>query len=298
MAYRNIFIANTSKLSVKNEQLIVDNGETFSFPIEDIRCVLLEDSRTVLTSALISKFARAGVTMIICDEKHMPTAALSPINGYSRRLSQIKLQISATAPLKKRMWQKTVSAKIRNQAKCLGFCGKDGADKLLSLAGTVNSGDTSNVEGRAASFYFKALFDEYFRRGADDPINSALDYGYAVLRAYISRTVCLYGFEPSLGIHHCSELNSFNLCDDMIEPFRPVIDMIVSKTIYGCVEFDTAAKAQLLKALNAVIFIKGKYYSVADAVEITVRSFADCLKSGRAEPYLPALCELEFKMYE
>lgn len=105
MAYRNIFIANTARLPAKNEQLIVDNGETFSFPIEDIRSVLIEDYRSTLTTALISKFAEAGVTLLVCNEKHIPTAALNPINTYSRQLRQINLQISSTLPFRKRLSQ-------------------------------------------------------------------------------------------------------------------------------------------------------------------------------------------------
>lgn len=295
MAYRNIFIANTSKLYAKNEQLIVDNGEIFSFPIEDIRCVLIEDYRTTLSSALISKFAEAGVTLIICNQKHLPTAALNPINCYSRQLKQIRLQAGQSQPFKKRLWQKIVSAKISNQSKCLEILRKDGAEKLKNLADTVNSGDTSNVEGRAAAFYFKALFGDGFHRGDETPLNAALDYGYAIIRAVISRTLCLYGFEPSLGIHHCSELNNFNLSDDIIEPFRPFIDLLVSKCLFDYNEFGTADKATLLKGLNASIIFDGKKYSVGFAIEKTIQSYSECLGKGKPDIALPLLTDIQFK---
>ncbi|MBQ6265625.1 MAG: type II CRISPR-associated endonuclease Cas1 [Clostridia bacterium] len=298
MAYRNIFIANTARLTTKNEQLVVDNGETFSFPVEDIRCVMVEDYRSTLSTALISKFANAGVTLLICDEKHIPTAALNPINCYSRQLKQIKLQAKATQPLKKRIWQQIVVSKIHNQAKCLEIIGKGGAEKLYRYASEVNSGDTSNVEGRAAAFYFKALFGKDFHRDDETPLNAALNYGYAIIRAVISRTVCLYGLEPSLGVHHCSELNNFNLSDDLIEPFRPFVDLNVAKFLFDYDEFGTSDKALLLKALNACVIVEGNKQSAANAVETAVQSYVECLKTGKAEITLPGLIDIEFRQYE
>ncbi len=298
MAYKNIFIANTAKLSSKNEQLIVDNGEKFSFPIEDICCVLVEDYRSTLSTALISKFAEAGVTLIICNEKHIPTAALNPINCYSRQLKQINLQINSTLPFKKNIWQQIVKAKITNQAKCLEICGAEGYEQLKSMANTVKSGDPSNVEGRAAAFYFKKLFGKEFRRSEETPLNAALNYGYALIRAVICRTLCLYGFEPSLGIHHCSELNNFNLADDIIEPFRPFIDLTVKKTLFDFNEFDTRDKAELLKSLNATMLIKNQNQSIANAVEITVQSYTQCLKTGKPDIILPVLTDINYRNYE
>ena len=294
MAYRNVFIANTAKLSAKNEQMIVDNGEVISIPIEDLRCVLIEDYRCVISAALLSKFSKAGVTVIICDEKHIPVGALNPVNTYSRQLRQIELQISASLPLKKRIWQKIVAQKIINQAKCLEICGKDGSEFLLNLASSIKSGDSANVEGRAAAFYFKSLLGRDFKRGADDNINAALDYGYAIIRAMISRTICLYGFEPSLGIHHCSDLNNFNLSDDLIEPFRPVADLTVASVLLPLEKFDSASKALLLKSVNSSMIVKSKKFSVANSIEIAVQSYAESLKNAKAEILLPQLIEPEF----
>ncbi len=297
MAYRNIFIANTANLFTKNEQLIVDNGEIFSFPIEDIRCVLVDDYQSTISVALISKFAQAGVTLIVCDQKHLPTAALNPINVYSRQLKQLKLQIAQSLPSKKRLWQQIVVSKIQNQAICLELMEKEKADVLKNLSETVRSGDPSNVEGRAAATYFKSLFGKDFRRDLDIPVNAALNYGYAIIRALICRTLCLYGFEPSLAIHHCSELNNFNLADDIIEPFRPFIDLVVAKSLFSYEEFTTADKAILLKSINASVQLGKEKTSVANAIEKTVQSYADALKDG-GNLILPKLIELEYKEYE
>lgn len=298
MAYRNIFIANVSKLSTKNEQLIVDNGETFSFPIEDIRCVMVDDYRSTISASLISKFAEAGVTLLVCNSKHVPTAALNPINCYSRQLRQIRLQIDQSLPSKKRMWQQIVTAKINNQARCIEIVKCEKAEKLYVYANNVKSGDSSNVEGRAAAAYFKELFGSDFRRDDETPLNAALNYGYAIIRAIIARTICLYGFEPSLGIHHCNELNKFNLADDIIEPFRPFVDLVVAKTLFDRNCFDTADKAAILKSVNAAVEIDEKKFCTAYAIEKTVQSYAECLKDNSRKLLLPKLIELEFNGYE
>jgi CRISPR-associated protein Cas1 len=175
MPYRNIFIANTAKLTTKNEQLVVDNGESFSFPIEDIRCVLIEDYRSTITTALLSKFAEAGVTVLICNGKHLPTAALNPINCYSRQLKQIKSQIEQSTPSKKRMWQQITSSKIANQARCLKILEKPEAEKLFNYSKSVKSGDPENVEGRATAVYFQALFGESFKRHNEDILNGRIE---------------------------------------------------------------------------------------------------------------------------
>lgn len=298
MAYRNIFIANTAKLSTKNEQLIVDNGESFSFPIEDIRCVLIEDYHSTVSTALISKFAEAGVTLLVCNDRHIPTAALNPINIYSRQLKQIKLQFDSSLPFRKRLWQQIVNAKILNQAKCLEINGISGYEELTIMTKDIKSGDPANVEGRAAAFYFKRLFGSDFRRTEETPLNAALNYGYAVIRAVICRTICLYGFEPSLGIHHCSELNNFNLADDLIEPFRPFVDSVVKKTLFDYNVFDTRDKAELVRSLNATMLIKGKKFSIANAIEAVVQSYAECLNTGKTYIILPVLTELSYIGYE
>lgn len=298
MGYRNIFIANTARLSAKNEQLIVNSGEVFSFPLEDIRCVLIEDTRTTVSTALLAKFAEAGIAVLICNSNHLPTASLQPINSYSRQLKQIKLQINASVPLKKRLWQKIVKSKIINQSKCLELTDNSGADLLENLSEEVKSGDPANIEGRAAAHYFRNLFEKEFKRSDDTVLNAMLNYGYAIVRAYICRTICLYGFEPSLGIHHCSELNNFNLADDIIEPFRPLVDLYISKRLNNNETFSTVEKTELLKILNTDVRIDNKRYSASNAIELVVQSYSDCLKNGAADIKLPVLTDISFGSYE
>lgn len=298
MPYRNIFVANCGVLKTKNRQIIIDNGEEFSFPIEDVRCVLIEDNRTTISANLISKIAAQGVTLIVCDDYHMPSAAVIPLNAFSRRLRQIDLQYSQTKPTLKRLWQQIVIAKISNQSKSAWLCDRACCDKLKSLTALVNSGDTSNVEGRAAAIYFKSMFGTDFTRNDDCVVNAALNYGYAILRAYISRTISLYGFETSLGIHHKSELNNYNLADDIIEPFRPVVDLYVCRYLSQTENFGTAQKAELLRLLNAAMMIDNKKYSMANCMELLIQNIVACYKKEKTELALPQLIDLEFYDYE
>ena len=218
MAYRNIFITNEARLKFKNNQLIVFNGEELSFPIEDIRSIVIDNPYTSLTGKLITQLANDGVCLIICDEKHTPSCELLPIGAYCRMNKRINLQFSQSKPKLKKIWQKTVQVKICNQARCLEINEIDEAKTLFAIAKNVASGDSTNREGYAARLYFKLLFGTDFTRDDESNINAALNYGYAILRSYIAKTIVAYGLEPSLGIHHKSQLNQFNLADDITDP--------------------------------------------------------------------------------
>lgn len=217
MSYRNIFIANEAKLKLKNKQLIVFNGEEISFPIEDIRSIVIDNPYTSLTGKLIAKLADEGICLIICDDKHIPSCELLPIGAYCRMNKRINLQFSQSKPKLKRIWQKIVQSKINNQAKCLEINKIDEAKTLYGISKNVVSGDSTNREGYAARLYFKMLFGNDFTRDNENFVNAALNYGYAILRSFIAKTIVAYGLEPSLGIHHKNQLNQYNLADDIIE---------------------------------------------------------------------------------
>lgn len=300
MAYRNIFVANQAIMKLKNNQLIVNNGEELSFPIEDIRSIVIDNCNTTLTGKLISKLSADGVCVILCDEKHMPSAQLMPIGSYCRLNKRINLQFSQSKPKLKRIWQSIVVAKINNQAKCLELNNfVDEAKQLYSIAGSVNSGDTTNREGYAAKQYFKFLFGNDFTRDDENKINAGLNYGYAILRSYISKTIVAYGLEPSFGIHHKSQLNQFNLADDIIEPFRPVVDNFVYKNyIDWGEEFYTPHKAELQLLLNSAVTVNGKRHCVANAIDLMVQSIISSFENDDIKLKLPDLVELSFFDYD
>lgn len=299
MAYRNIVISSSVKLSVKNNQLEITGDAEGSVPIEDIRTLLIENKFSTISTYALSFLAENGVCVYFCDEKHLPCAVLMPFAQHTRQKKQIELQFSQTKPKLKSMWSEIVIAKIINQSKCLEYCGKD--EKIVStlknLTKKILSGDTSNIEGQAAVMYFPALFGENFTRNDEDDINSALNYGYAIIRGYICRTLAKYGYETSVGIHHCSQLNNFNFADDIIEPFRPIVDMFVAKK---CIDspFDRYLKLQLVNILNYEILFGKEKHSVAYAIELMVQSIGKVFLKEKEHLTLPTLTNLKIHEYE
>lgn len=299
MPYRNIFVANETVLRLKNRQLTADNGEKFTFPVEDIRCIVIDNERSVLSARLISFLAENGVCLIVCDRRRMPSAQLVPTGAYCRVQKRILLQTAQSKPRLKRIWQKIVVQKIENQARCIDLAGKTGAERLFRLAGEVQSGDPTNREGCAARIYFPLLFGGVFTRDSDIEINAALNYGYAVIRAFIAKTLAAYGLEPSIGIHHKNQLNAFNLADDLIEPFRPIVDLFAATELLNIDKgFNTAHKAQLVRLLNCAVTVDGERCSLARAVDSLVQSLIYSFENEEIKLRLPEIGEISFFEYE
>lgn len=298
MPYRNIYIANQSKLNLRLNQLVVNNGDELTFPIEDIRSIVVETRQCSLTSALISKLADAGVCLIFCNDKHLPSAALAPINSFSLQRDRVELQLNQSAPFKKRLWQSIATQKILNQAKCLEFMGIEDYKILEAMAKNVKSGDSTNREAYAANIYFKALFGKSFKRDNEDTINACLNFGYSVLRSFIARTLAVYGLEAVFGIHHDNKYNSFNLADDIIEPFRPVIDLFVASNFDNSQEFSTFQRAEITRLMNAVILSGEEKHSVAFAVERLIQSLVLSFDKKTDELKLPQLLKTDYFDYD
>lgn len=192
-----------------------------------------------------------------------------------------------------------MQAKINNQAKCLELNEIDEAQTLYPISKSVASGDTTNREGYAARLYFKSLFGDDFKRDDETGINAALNYGYAILRSFIAKTIVAYGLEPSLGIHHKSQLNQFNLADDIIEPYRPIIDNFVYQNYVDWgEEFFTPQKAELQLLLNCAIEIDGNRHSVANAIELTIQSIIFSFENEEIALKLPNLIDISYFNYD
>lgn len=298
MAYRHILIENPAKLSVNKEQLVINTDEEYSVPLEDIESVLVESRQTVVTSYALSEMAERGICFYTCDYQHIPCGVLLPYCQHSRQLGVIERQISLSKPFQKQLWKQIVEQKIRNQAKCLELCQCENSNRLSALSEKVRSGDPENVEGTAASVYFKSLFGKDFSRGQESPINAALNYGYAIMRGMMARHLALYGFLPSMGIHHCSELNAYNLADDFMEPFRPVVDLCVAGSMQDEETFDRSQKLMLYNLLNMDMLDGKDYCTVAYSMERMVKSFSSCCKKEKTELLLPELIPLKPHCYE
>lgn len=298
MPYRNIFIANEASLKLKQNQLVVNNGVEYTFPIEDIRSIVIDNPQSSFSVKLMSFLGENGVCVIMCNEKHTPCCQLLPIGTYCRTLKRIELQQSQTKPKLKRIWQKIVIKKIENQAKCLELNGINN-EKLISISKAVQSGDASNREGYAANIYFKLLFGNDFTRGQESCINAALNYGYAILRSYIAKTIVALGLEASIGIHHKNQLNSFNLADDIIEPFRPTVDLLVSKYLDFENGFELAHKAQLQRLLNCVCIVDDNNWSLSKSIELMTQGIISCFENDNfSDLKLPDLTDISYFDYD
>lgn len=205
------------------------------------------------------------------------------------------MQLNLPRPVAKQLWAAIVRKKIANQAVCLKFSDRTAADRLESYQQRVRSGDTDNLEGQAAAFYFAKLFGKNFHRNQDRFINAALDYGYAVIRGTIARALVAHGLLPSLGLFHASEQNAFNLADDIIEPFRPLVDFFVVNLIPTDKEgLSPEVKVALVNLLNVDVLMPRGKMSVLSAIEHVVQSLARIYDGGdKACLELPGLIGLE-----
>lgn len=224
MAWKGVHISRPARLSIKDTQLVVaqDEGDV-TMPLEDVAWIVLDSNLVTLTATLVSACMEHGIAIIFTNERHTPNGLALPFHTHHRQAAIASLQISLTQPLKKRLWQALVVSKIENQAKCLELCGKS-ASSVAAIAKLVSSGDPDNLEARAAREYWSLLFDHFIRSDESDLRNKMLNYGYAILRASLARALVANGLLPCFGLFHESATNAFNLADDLIEPFRPLID--------------------------------------------------------------------------
>ena len=283
MGWRSLLISQAVRLSVKNNQLLLERSqeEPVLLPIEDISVLVLETPQALVTSALLSKLCASDIACITCDESHLPNGVLLPFMQHSRTLKVMEAQLAMTQPQKKRAWQAIVQQKLVNQAACLTQCRKEGENKLTALSKQVKSGDPDNREAVGARMYFLRLYGNEFTRSKDTVINAALNYGYAIFRAAMARSLAYHGFLPAFGLQHSNQLNSFNLADDLLEAFRPIVDRFVfymdatEKT-----ELTTAMKAELVRLLHSDVGTPGGIMSVLSAIDQTVASLGRFAQSG------------------
>ncbi|MCL2828835.1 MAG: type II CRISPR-associated endonuclease Cas1 [Oscillospiraceae bacterium] len=301
MPYRNLIIQNEASLSLKNRQIRIrtDTADA-TLPIEDIDTILIENRQTAVTTALLGALAQSGVAVFICDEYHLPCAVLTPFSQHSRQLEIGKSQLALSVPAKKQLWKQIVVSKIQNQAKCLALCESHVvAQELEAIAKQVRSGDEGNAEGHAAAKYFPALFGAGFIRGnLDDSRNSWLNYGYAIVRGCVARSLAVYGFLPMFGLQHHSALNQFNLADDFIEPYRQIVDLYTAKHASRHDDLTSSIKGQLVNLINYDIIVNGKRYALSRAIELTVQSFSAVCAGRTKTLLLPRLDALKLHTYE
>lgn len=214
----------------EKEEIIAD------LPFDSLACIIASANQLVYTHSLLQKLIEENIPLVICGKNYIPSGMLLGINGNYQQTRVQQMQISMSKPLQKNLWQRIVQEKIKNQSKVLKFFKSD--NHLDYIATQVLSGDTSNQEAVAARYYFQALFGKNFVRNTEQTgINTFLNYGYAIIRACIARYVVASGLNPSFGVEHHNYLNAYCLVDDLIEPFRPIIDILVYKIFMGQDDF-------------------------------------------------------------
>lgn len=274
MGWRILQITKPCKLSVQQKQLFYESDEMrTTFPIEDLSVVVFETGFVQLTGALLAEFAANDVVLLTCDASHLPAGTFFPFHDNSRYSEMAHIQVSASEPLKKRIWQLVVQQKILNQSAVLQALGTENA--LKEIAKRVQSGDGDNREAYAAQLYWRLLFGDFTRRDDANIINKALNYGYAIIRGCVARNVVASGLLPCFGIHHDNQLNPFNLIDDIMEPLRPFVDHYVAKMNFsGYTDLNPELKNKLISVLLCNINMDGDAVSMIKSTEMMSASLA------------------------
>jgi CRISPR-associated protein Cas1 len=232
MAWRGLHISKAARLALADGQIVIDQEDgKVRLALEDIAWIVLDTPQATLTSALLSACMEAGIALIATDASHMPSGVVLPFHRHFRQGGVAAAQADLGAPLKKRLWQAIIQRKIQNQAAALDALGCQGAGPIREMARHVGSGDPDNVEARAARAYWQSLFVDFRRSDDGDSRNMLLNYGYAIARSAIARALVAVGLIPALGLKHASVTNAFNLADDLIEPFRPFVDILAWRVI-------------------------------------------------------------------
>jgi CRISPR-associated protein Cas1 len=302
MIKRTLFFGNPAYLSTRNEQLVVkltdpqtQEGVVRTVPIEDIGVVVLEDRQITITNGAMDELLKNNCAVVTCDEKHMPAGLLLPLEGHTVQSERFRMQIEASLPLKKQLWQQTVQAKIRNQASVLKRLSGVEAGCMVAWANDVKSGDSDNLEGRAAAYYWKRVFPEmerFIRDREGEAPNNLLNYGYAIVRAVVARALVASGLLPTLGIHHHNRYNAYCLADDVMEPYRPYVDELVIQILgtgVDCSILTTDLKRQLLGLPVKEVVIGGQRSPLMVAVTQTTASLAKCFSGELRKVVYPTM---------
>ena len=290
MIKKTFFFGNPTYLSLKDKQLVIKklddldiNGKPkiVTRPIEDIGVIVLENKQITITLGAIDALIQNNCAIITCDSKCMPNGLMLPLESNNIQSERFREQINASIPLKKQLWQQTIRQKILNQAAILEKYTDTTAKCMRVWANDVKSGDSDNLEGRAAAYYWKNLFKikDFTRQQEGIPPNNLLNYGYAILRAIIARALVSSGLLPTLGIHHHNKYNAYCLADDIMEPYRPYVDEVVLNIIkegFDITNLSLEIKSRLLTIPLLDVVINDKRSPLMIASTQTTASLYKC----------------------
>jgi CRISPR-associated protein Cas1 len=278
-------------LHAARDWLVVEAGreEIGRVPLSDVQSVLVHAGHATYSHGLLLRLSEHDIPLVVCDARHEPVAILMSLTGHHRHAGRSRAQAESALPLRKRIWRDLVRAKIREQARSLATFDSAGRDGLNNLIGLVRSGDPGNVEARAARYYWPRLFGASFRRERAEPgLNAHLNYGYTILRSALARAVTAAGLVPSLGVGHVNARNNFCLADDLLEPFRPLVDRLVhQKREEWAGELTPDARAELAGMMARGVMTEDGETDLYRAMTIVVNSLVNVFEGNRKQLYLP-----------
>lgn len=279
--WRTVVVDSRADLSLSDECLRIAGADEKQIPLDQIGTLLIHSQQATVTTALISALIEKGIRVVFCNRKHHPAGELQDYGTHTFSAGRIREQADWDDEKKDRLWEEIVRRKIRMQQKVLERFSPDSQGALFPYEERLLPGDPGNCEGQAAKVYFHRLFGYSFSREKENDVNAALNYGYAILLSAFNRAVTLYGYHPSLGIHHRSCVNPYNLGCDLMEPFRPFVDAIVREN--GEREFDAAYRDLLIRLLYMPVRYGRAIYEMQDGVCLFTE---DCLRflQGKGEP--------------
>jgi len=301
MVWRSVVINRPAKLKREHFALVVEQEQSARVPFEDIAVIVLNHREITLTHPVLSACADYGIGLYSTGDNHQPNGIFMPFLQHSRATRMQRLQLDLDKPTSKRAWTRIVQTKIQNQARCMELLSVAGADRLASYARRVRSGDGGNLEAQASAYYFPQVFGRSFHRSQNNWANAALDYGYAVMRGACARALVAHGMLPSIGLFHSSEQNAFNLADDLIEPYRPVVDLHVAQNRPAIedAELQPSEKVSLVGLLNVDVAMPRGQMSVLASIEQAAESLARLYDGGSEQVLeLPGLIGLRQHVYE
>ena len=291
MIKRIIDVSEAAYVCLKHQQLVIEKQSEIvgQVPIEDLGVLILQHPAIVLTQQLIVACQKNKVVIVFCDEKHLPYSLILPIGeGHTLHNKILKQQMAISEPTRKRLWQKIVQHKIKEQEQTLVMLNKE-STRLSFLSTQVKTGDSGNCEAIAAQAYWKLLFGKAFKRDADlDGVNSLLNYGYAIIRAAVARSVCGAGLHPTIGLFHTNQYNALCLADDLMEPFRPWVDYVVYQmaSTNSEVTINQQSKQALLGLMSEAVLYKKKTMPFMVALHYLMADLKRCYSDGiKTLPY-------------
>lgn len=282
MVWRSVVINQPARLKREQFALLVEQEQSARVPFEDIAVIVLNHREITLTHPVLSACAEYGIGLYATGDNHQPSGVFLPFQSHSRATKMLRLQLALDKPTGKRAWAYMVQAKINNQALCMKTLGRGDHERLESYSRRVRSGDTGNMEAQASAYYFPQIFNKGFHRGQNTWTNAALDYGYAVMRGACARALVAHGMLPTIGLFHSSEQNAFNLADDLIEPFRAIVDLHVAtnRKLDDEQELLPADKAALVSLLHVDVRMPRGVMSALASVEQAAESLMRLYDGG------------------